>query len=227
MQIIPAIDIINGKCVRLSQGDYNKKTEYNAAPLEIAKRFEGIGIRRLHLVDLDGAKAKSTQNLRVLEELASQTELVIDFSGGISTDQRVKDAFNAGAQLLAVGSVALKEPELLSAWIMAFGAEKFLLAADCKKERVATHGWLEESKTFIIDFLQDWCERGLKQGFVTDIEKDGMLAGPSFDLYKKIKDEVPDFGLIASGGVRSLSDLERLKELGLSGAIVGQSLKNY
>lgn len=224
MELIPAIDIINGKCVRLTQGDYNQKTEYNASPVEVAKSFEGVGVKRLHLVDLDGAKAKSPQNLKVLEQIASNTELSIDFSGGLAANQNVTDAFNAGAVLIAVGSVALKNPELLESWIAAFGGDKILLAADCKDGKVATHGWQEASTQEVIPFIKAWQVAGLSNGFVTDIAKDGMLQGPSLELYQEIMEAASDFGLIASGGVRNMKDIMELQEAGLTGAIVGKAI---
>ena len=224
MELIPAIDLINGKCVRLTQGDYKQKTIYNENPVEVAKSFEGVGIKRLHLVDLDGAKAKSPQNLKVLEAIASQTQLAVDFSGGLSTQQYVTDAFNAGATFIAVGSIALKNPDELAQWITAWGGDKILLAADCKDGFVATHGWQEGSSQEVIPFIASWVQTGLKQGFVTDIAKDGMLQGPSLALFEQILSEVPEFKLIASGGVRNMEDVEELAQKGLSGAIVGKAI---
>ncbi len=224
MELIPAIDLINGKCVRLTQGDYQQKTIYNENPAEVARSFEDAGIKRLHLVDLDGAKAKSPQNLKVLENIATQTGLQVDFSGGLSTQQYVTDAFNAGATFIAVGSIALKNPAELEQWIAAWGGDKILLAADCKDGFVATHGWQEGSSQEVIPFIASWVSAGLRQGFVTDIAKDGMLQGPSLELYEQIRSEVADFKLIASGGVRNMEDIAKLQALGLSGAIVGKAI---
>ena len=224
MEIIPAIDIIDGKCVRLTQGDYAQKTIYNENPLEVAKEFEAIGIKRLHLVDLDGAKKGEVVNLQVLEKIAGDTNLVIDFGGGIKTEQALNSVFNAGADLATIGSLAVKEPELFYSWIKKYSADKFLLGADVKNEKIAVGGWLETTELSVFDFIADYLKRDLKNIFCTDISKDGLLQGPSIDLYKKIIKKNPQINLIASGGVSCLADLEELKIIGCSGAIVGKAI---
>ncbi len=224
MELIPAIDIIEGKCVRLTEGNFNTKVIYNEDPLEVAQAFEGIGLHRLHVVDLDGARLGKPQNLKVLEKIASRTSFVIDFGGGLKTEQQVQDVFNAGGALATLGSVAVKEPTLFAEWVKKFGAEKLLLGADVKNEKLAVGGWLETTDIWLIDFLNANLELGVKQVFVTDISKDGKLQGPAFDLYQKINDEVPGLHLIASGGVSGLSDLEKLIEQGLGGAIIGKAI---
>ncbi|TXC81477.1 1-(5-phosphoribosyl)-5-[(5-phosphoribosylamino)methylideneamino]imidazole-4-carboxamide isomerase [Luteibaculum oceani] len=224
MEIIPAIDLIDGKCVRLTQGDYQQKVVYNENPLEQAKYFEGIGIKRLHLVDLDGAKAGQVQNLKVLEGICSKTELEVDFSGGISGTPWCNAVFDAGAKYMAIGSVAVKNPSLLEEWISEFGADKIILAADVKNEKVAVSGWEESSDLNIFSFLKYWLDKGIVQTFVTDISKDGMLAGPAFELYQSLLERFPKLHLIASGGVSNASDLQKLKKANLSGAIVGKAI---
>ncbi|SJZ49116.1 1-(5-phosphoribosyl)-5-[(5-phosphoribosylamino)methylideneamino]imidazole-4-carboxamide isomerase [Sediminibacterium ginsengisoli] len=223
MQIIPAIDIIDGKCVRLTQGDYNEKTIYNEDPLEVAKAFEGAGLNRLHLVDLDGAKAGSVRNWKVLETIASNTSLVIDFGGGIKKEEDLIAVLNSGAALATIGSLAVKDPELFKRWLHQYGAEKFLLGADVKDEKIAVGGWLETTSVSVFDLLQQYAALGLKQVFCTDVSKDGKLQGPSVDLYKKIIGRFPDLFFIASGGVSSVPDLEELAAIGCAGAIVGKA----
>ncbi|MGC4231954.1 MAG: 1-(5-phosphoribosyl)-5-[(5-phosphoribosylamino)methylideneamino]imidazole-4-carboxamide isomerase [Niabella sp.] len=224
MQIIPAIDIIDGKCVRLSKGDYNQKTIYNEHPLEVAKRFEDAGLQRLHLVDLDGAKAGAVKNWKVLEQIAGKTGLKIDFSGGISSDESLAITFNSGAAYAAIGSVAVKKDALLVQWFMAYGVEKFILGADVLDEKIQIKGWTEATDINIIDFMKKYADKGIRQFFCTDISKDGLLQGSSNDLYKKILSEVEDIELIASGGVSKMKDLEDLKAIGCSGAIVGKAI---
>ncbi len=224
MEIIPAIDIIDGKCVRLTQGDYAKKTIYSENPLEIAKQFEDIGIKRLHLVDLDGARKGSVVNLAVLEKIASATELIIDFGGGIKTEETLTSVFNAGATLAVIGSAAVKQPETFYNWVQKYGAGKFFVGADVKNEKIAVHGWLEETDISVFDFIADNIKQGVKNIFCTDIAKDGMLQGPAIDLYKKIMEKTPEINLIASGGVSSIKDLETLKNNGCFGAIVGKAI---
>ena len=211
MEIIPAIDIIDGKCVRLTQGDYAQKTIYNENPLEVAKQFEDAGIRRLHLVDLDGARKGEVVNLSVLEKISKETDLVIDFGGGIKKKETLTSVFNAGADFATIGSLAVKEPELFYTWVEKYGAGKFLLGADVKNEKIAIGGWLEETDISVFDFVKGYAANGIKNIFCTDISKDGLLQGPSIDLYKKIMEKNPDINLIASGGVSSLKDLEVLK----------------
>ncbi len=224
MQIIPAIDIIDGKCVRLTQGDYAQKTVYNENPLEVAKEFEGAGLSRLHLVDLDGAKAGAVKNWKVLEAIADNTNLVIDFGGGIKKEEDVNIVFNSGAALATIGSLAVKNEPLFVEWLKKFGAHKFLLGADVKEEKIAVGGWLETTDIWIYDFIAKYAAHGVKQLFCTDVSKDGKLEGPSVELYKNIITKFPQLFFIASGGVSSLQDLEELKAIGCSGAIVGKAI---
>ena len=223
MKIIPAIDIFEGKCVRLSKGDYDTKKIYHENPLDIAKEYEANGIQYLHLVDLDGAKAKTIKNLKTLEILASQTNLIIDFGGGIKTRESLESAFSAGANQVTIGSIAVENRELCEEWITQFGAEKLILGADCLDRKVKTSGWLENSDLEVIAFIQSYQKKGLKDVICTDISKDGMLQGPSFELYKEILEQC-EVSLIASGGISSMQDLEDLKEHGCSGAIIGKAL---
>lgn len=224
MRIIPAIDIINGECVRLSKGDYNQKTIYNSNVLEVAKNFEDNGIQFLHLVDLDGAKQNRIINYKILEKISSQTNLTIDFGGGLKSEEDIKIAFENGAKQVTLGSVAIKNPELFLKSLEKYGSEKIILGADARKEKIAISGWLEESKMNIYDFIKEKTESGIEYVISTDIDKDGMLEGPSFDLYEKIIGENPKIKLIASGGIASTNDLVQLKSLGCEGAIIGKAL---
>jgi phosphoribosylformimino-5-aminoimidazole carboxamide ribotide isomerase len=224
MEIIPAIDLIDGKCVRLTQGDYSQKKIYNENPLEVAKSFEGIGIQRLHLVDLDGAKKGEVVNLQVLERIASKTSLVIDFGGGVKKDKDINSVFDAGAAIAAIGSIAVKNKELFFDWIKKYGAARILLGADVKEEKIAIGGWLETTDISIFDFITENMKQGIDTVFCTDIAKDGLLQGPSIELYKKIKLKFPVLNLIASGGVAGIADLHALKEINCSGAIVGKAI---
>jgi len=224
MIIIPAIDIIDGKCVRLTQGDYAQKTIYNEHPLEVAKAFEDAGLQRLHLVDLDGAKAGAVKNWKVLETIASKTKLVIDFGGGIKTDKDVEIVFNSGAALATIGSIAVKNKAIFVQWLQQYGAEKFLLGADVKDEKIAVAGWLETTDVWIYDFIESYAQQGVSQLFCTDVSKDGKLEGPSLDLYKNIIQQFPKLQFIASGGVANMADLEALKTIGCYGAIVGKAI---
>ena len=224
MRIIPAIDIIEGKCVRLSKGDYSTKKIYNEDPLEVAQQFEDAGLQYLHLVDLDGAKAKNIVNWKVLEKLATKTYLKIDFGGGIKSDDDLRIAFECGAKQITGGSIAVKEPVKFTSWIMVYGSDKIILGADALDGKIAVSGWQEGSNLEIEAFIQDYLQKGIKYVISTDISKDGMLEGPSFDLYKSICMKMPSINLIASGGVSSIDDLIKLKELGLEGAIVGKAL---
>lgn len=224
MQVIPAIDIIDGKCVRLEQGDYTKVSLYHKEPLEVAKKFEDAGLKRLHLVDLDGAKAGAVRNWKVLETIAGKTSLVIDFGGGIKTENDIEIVFNSGAAFSTVGSIAVKNEEELVRWLLQFGADKFLLGADVKSEKITVSGWQEETKIWIYDFIQKWIGHGLKQIFCTDVSKDGKLEGPASDLYKNIISKFPELFFIASGGVSSVDDIRRLEEIGCKGAIVGKAI---
>jgi len=224
MVIIPAIDIIDGKCVRLVQGDYSQKKIYNEHPLEVAMQFEDAGLERLHLVDLDGAKAGAVKNWKVLETIAGKTSLVIDFGGGIKTEKDVQIVFNSGAKWATVGSIAVKNKEEFVKWILQFGPEKFLLGADVKDEKIAVSGWTETTEVNIFDFLQQYTGEGISNVFCTDVSKDGLLAGPSLDLYKKIIERFPSLHFIASGGVSNMKDVEDLAEIGCSGAIIGKAI---
>lgn len=224
MEIIPAIDIIDGKCVRLTQGDYAQKTIYNEDPLEVAKAFEGVGLRRLHLVDLDGAKAGKVRNWKVLEAITGKTHLSVDFGGGIKSEADLRIVFESGALLATIGSLAVKDPETFSRWLEQYGPEKFLLGADVKGEKIAIGGWLETTGTWVYDFIRDYQSRGISQIFCTDVSKDGKLEGPSLDLYRNIIQEFSTLHFIASGGVSSLADLDALAHIGCSGAIVGKAI---
>jgi phosphoribosylformimino-5-aminoimidazole carboxamide ribotide isomerase len=224
MQIIPAIDIIDGKCVRLTQGDYAQKTIYNENPLEVALEFESVGIKRLHLVDLDGAKLGKVVNYKVLEKIASKTKLSIDFGGGIKTDEDIETVFNSGADIATIGSIAVKNKELFFSWIKKYGTEKIFLGADVKDEKIVIGGWLETTNVSIYDFIEENLNQGVLNVFCTDISKDGLLQGPSIELYKNMLTEFPQLNLTASGGVSQLSDLEELKQIGCSGAIVGKAI---
>ena len=224
IELIPAIDIIDGKCVRLSQGDYNSKKIYNENPLEVAKEFEANGIRRLHVVDLDGAASHHIVNYRVLAMIASRTSLIIDFGGGIKTDEDMLIAFENGAQMVTLGSVAVKNPDLFKKWLHQYGAEKIILGADAKDKRIAVSGWMEDSSLELIPFLHDYTKEGIYKVLCTDISKDGMLQGPSIALYKEIMKEFPEMHLIASGGVSCLQDLIALEEAGIPAVVFGKAL---
>ncbi len=223
-EIIPAIDIIDGKCVRLTQGDYSQKKIYNENPVEVAKQFEEIGIERLHLVDLDGAKAGKLINQKVLENISKNTKLKVDFGGGIKTTEDVEKVFNAGAQIATIGSIAVKQPELFFAWVQKYGTDKILLGADVKGENIAVNGWLETTTLNILDFLRTNLEKGVKNVFCTDVSKDGLLQGPSTELYKKIIQSFPNMNLIASGGVSNINDVKQLREIGCSAVIIGKAI---
>lgn len=224
IELIPAIDIIGGKCVRLSQGDYSSKKVYNDDPLEVAKELEAHGIRRLHVVDLDGAASRHVVNYHTLQRIASGTSLVIDFGGGVKTDEDLKIAFENGAQMVTGGSVAVTDPELFSHWLAAYGPERIILGADVKDEKVAVNGWKEGSAWKLFPFLEDYHARGVTKVICTDIGCDGMLQGPSVELYKKILDRFPDLHLIASGGVGSMADVDALEAAKVPAVIFGKAL---
>jgi phosphoribosylformimino-5-aminoimidazole carboxamide ribotide isomerase len=224
IEVIPAIDIINGKCVRLTQGDYARQKIYNEHPLEVARQFEDAGLKRLHLVDLDGAKAGAVKNWKVLETLAGKTHLLIDFGGGIGSDKDLGIVFDSGAALATVGSIAVKNEKLFTDWLQRYGAEKFLLGADVREEKIAISGWQVDTEISLYDFIGKYLQAGIKQLFCTDIRLDGAMQGPSFELYKTIVSKFPDLYLIASGGIRSLDDIFRLEETGCRGAIVGKAI---
>ncbi len=223
-EIIPAIDIIEGKCVRLTQGDYSQKKIYNEHPLEVAKQFEDAGLTRLHLVDLDGAKAGAVKNWKVLELIAGKTKLVIDFGGGIKTEKDVSIVLECGATYATVGSIAVKDEATFTMWLEKFGAGKFILGADVKDEKIAIAGWLETTDIWIYDFIEKYIKKGVQQIFCTDVSKDGKLEGPSINLYKNIISKFPDLHFIASGGVSSLADVDKLQEIGCKGVIIGKAI---
>lgn len=223
-ELIPAIDIIDGKCVRLTHGDYSQKTIYNEHPLEVARAFEDAGLTRLHLVDLDGAKAGAVKNWKVLEALAGKTALVIDFGGGIKKEDDLRIVFDSGAALATIGSLAVKEEEVFVSWLRTYGADRFLLGADVKSEKITVSGWTEQTDIWIYDFIEQYRERGIRQLFCTDVSKDGALQGPSLELYQSIVAKFPDLHFIASGGVSNLDDLHRLRDIGCGGAIIGKAI---
>ncbi|QLE02754.1 1-(5-phosphoribosyl)-5-[(5-phosphoribosylamino)methylideneamino]imidazole-4-carboxamide isomerase [Galbibacter sp. BG1] len=224
MRIIPAIDIIEGKCVRLSKGDYSTKKIYNEHPLEVAKKFEAHGIEYLHLVDLDGAKSKHIVNYKVLEAIASKTALKIDFGGGLKSDEDLKIAFESGAHQITGGSIAVKNPTVFESWIATYGSEKIILGADADKEKVAVSGWQEESDQELLPFITKYLQKGIEYVICTDISKDGMLQGPSFELYKRIISNSETIKLIASGGISTFEELPRLAEIGCEGTIIGKAI---
>ena len=224
LKIIPAIDVIDGKCVRLAQGDYNRKKIYKEDPLEVAKEFEDHGIRRLHLVDLDGAVSQHIVNYKVLERIASNTSLIIDFGGGIKTDDDLKIAFECGAKMVTGGSIAVKEPELFTSWIKQYGSDKIILGADVRERKIAINGWQEKSDNDIIDFLKDYTNKGVNKVICTDVACDGMLEGTSIKLYKEILQTFPDLYLIASGGVSGIVDIESLQDAGIPAVVFGKAL---
>ncbi|MBJ2124224.1 1-(5-phosphoribosyl)-5-[(5-phosphoribosylamino)methylideneamino]imidazole-4-carboxamide isomerase [Flavobacterium sp. IB48] len=224
MRIIPAIDIIEGKCVRLSKGDYDTKIIYNENPLEVAKSFEAHGIEYLHLVDLDGAKSSKIVNYKILEKIATQTSLKIDFGGGLKSDDDLRIAFESGANQITGGSIAVKNRAIFEKWISKYGSEKIILGADAKDEKIAVSGWLEDSNEDLVPFIQDYQNKGIQYVICTDIAKDGMLQGPSFDLYSKILAEAKGVKLIASGGISTFDELPKLAELGCEGTIIGKAI---
>lgn len=224
IELIPAIDIIGGKCVRLSQGDYTTKKVYNENPVEVAKEFEAHGIHRLHVVDLDGAASHHVVNYRILEQIASRTSLVIDFGGGVKTDEDLLIAFDNGAQMVTMGSVAVKNPELFKKWLGQYGNEKIILGADVKDKKISVNGWKEESDKELIPFLQEYVKEGILKVLCTDISRDGMLQGPSIELYKEIMTQFPNMHLMASGGVSSVDDIIRLEEAEIPAVVFGKAL---
>jgi phosphoribosylformimino-5-aminoimidazole carboxamide ribotide isomerase len=224
IQVIPAIDIIDGKCVRLTQGDYGQKKIYNEDPAEVAKEFEDAGIKRLHLVDLDGAKEKRIINHKVLEKIANSTDLIIDFGGGIQSDIDIQKAFDFGAKMITGGSIAVKNQEMFLGWLEKFGPEKIILGADAKDEMIAISGWQESTKVSVFDFIEEYLKKGIKYTISTDVAKDGLLQGPSFELYEKMQAKFSDLHIIASGGVSEMKDLEKLNDQGVFGVIVGKAI---
>lgn len=224
MQIIPAIDIINGKCVRLTKGDYTNQKIYYENPLDAAKAFEHAGLQRLHIVDLDGAKAGSIKNLNVLESISANTKLTIDFGGGIKNIEDVSNVFNAGAAIVSLGSIAVKKPEMVEEWIIEFGADKILIGADVLDEKIKISGWLKDGGISIFEFIGNMLALGAQNIFCTDIAKDGVMQGPAFNLYKNILQRFPLIYLIASGGVSKIEDVSELQKIGCSGVIIGKAI---
>ncbi len=223
-KIIPAIDIIDGKCVRLTMGDYSQKKTYSENPVEVAKGFEAAGLTYLHLVDLDGAKSNKVVNLPVLQSIVKETNLIVDFGGGIKSTESLEMVLDAGARQVTVGSMAVKDPELFFQWIAKYGTEKLILGADVRNEFISINGWQEDSSVMVYDFLTRYTEKGVKHVVCTDISKDGMLAGSSIDLYKKLIATFPSIDLIASGGVTTIEEVMELKKAGLAGAIIGKAI---
>ncbi len=224
MYIIPAIDLIEGKAVRLTQGDYNQKKEYNARPLEVAQQFEDAGLTRLHLVDLDGAKEKRVINWKVLETIATKTKLHIDFGGGVQSEDDLRIVFNSGAKQVTGGSIAVKKPDLFEQWLKEYGPEAIILGADARNEKIAVSGWEEATEVWVYDFVEQWMEKGARYVISTDVAKDGLLQGPSFDLYKNLQERGESLQIIASGGVSNMGDIEKLAEMNLFGVIVGKAI---
>jgi len=224
IEIIPAIDLIDGKCVRLSQGDYAQKIVYNENPLEVAKMFADAGIRRLHLVDLDGAKAHHIVNHKVLEKITGSTDLTVDFGGGLKSDDDLRIAFECGASMVTGGSIAVRDPEIFSSWITKFGGEKIILGADVKDEKIAVGGWLETTKLDLMPFIENYMNLGISKVICTDISRDGMLQGAAIDLYKKMLASQPNLYLIASGGVSSMNDVELLHDASIPAVIIGKAI---
>jgi phosphoribosylformimino-5-aminoimidazole carboxamide ribotide isomerase len=224
MTIIPAIDIINGKCVRLIKGDYAQQKVYNDNPVEVAKQFADAGIQRLHIVDLDGAKAGKIINMQVLENIAGATNLEIDFGGGVKNIADVGNILNAGASMVTIGSLAVKHPEVLEEWLMEFGAERFFIGADVLDEKIKISGWLEDGGINIFSFIGQMISLGTTNIFCTDISKDGVMQGPSVELYKKIMEQHPEINLVASGGVSNIADVKELKAIGCKGVIIGKAI---
>ena len=224
IELIPAIDIIEGKCVRLSQGNYSSKTVYSENPLEVAQRFQDVGIRRLHLVDLDGAASNHIVNYKILEQIASHTDLISDFGGGLKSDEDLRIAFECGATMVTGGSSAVKDPDIFKSWLRKYGSERIILGADVRDGKIAVHGWKEESELELLPFVGGFMEEGIDKVICTDIQRDGMLQGPATKLYQEILDKYSDLFLIASGGVRDMDDILRLQEAGIPAVIFGKAL---
>lgn len=224
IELVPAIDIIDGKLVRLTKGDYDQKTEYSHDPLEVAKQFESIGIRRLHVVDLDGAKGGHIVNYKTLERIANGTSLIVDFGGGIKSDEDVHVAFESGARMITGGSIAIKYPQMFLAWLEKYGSDHIILGCDIKDGHVAVQGWLESSDARWQTFLQSYVSRGVTQVISTDISKDGMLSGPNVELYKDMMEELPGLHVTASGGVSCMADVQQLDQAGVPAVIMGKAI---
>jgi phosphoribosylformimino-5-aminoimidazole carboxamide ribotide isomerase len=224
LEIIPAIDLINGQCVRLTQGDYQQKKVYNSDPVAMAQEFEAAGIRRLHLVDLDGAKARKVINLQVLENIAKATNLVIDFGGGVQSEEDLRKVLDAGAAQVTAGSIAVKQPKVVAEWLERYGAERIILGADVRNGNIAIHGWQEESEQKIAQFLESYTQKGAQYCICTDVSKDGLLQGTALGLYQQLRTQFPDLKLIASGGVKTIEELVALQDMGCYGVIIGKAL---
>lgn len=224
IELIPAIDIINGQCVRLTKGDYDQKTVYHDSPAEVAKQFEAIGFSRLHVVDLDGAKSKHIVNSQVLQDITRETDLAVDFGGGIKTDDNIQTAFNSGAKQVTIGSVAVTQPQLFMSWIDKYGADRLILGADVRNGKISINGWKEDSTEDLLPFLKKYVDAGVRNVLCTEISKDGTLAGPAIDLYCRIMDAYPTLHLIASGGVSSIDDITALKKAGIPAVVFGKAI---
>ena len=223
IELIPAIDIIDAQCVRLTKGDYDQKTVYGS-PLEMAREFERIGYKRLHMVDLDGAKSKHIVNSSVLHRITSETQLTIDFGGGIKTDEDIRIAFNCGAQMVTIGSIAVTQPDLFKKWVKEYGADRLILGADVRNEKISINGWKEDSQEDLLPFLRKYIDAGVKNVLCTEISKDGTLQGPAIDLYKRVMEEYPSLHLIASGGVSSIDDIKALDAAGIPAVVFGKAI---
>lgn len=224
IELIPAIDIINGQCVRLTKGDYEQKTVYSDSPAEVAKGFEQLGYKRLHVVDLDGAKSKHIVNDEVLRSITTGTKLTVDFGGGIKTDEDIRKAFDAGAKMVTVGSIAVQQPELCFEWLEKYGAERIILGADVRHGKISINGWKEDSDEDLLPFLRKYIDAGIRNVLCTEISKDGTLAGPAIDLYRSIMEEYPELHLIASGGVSSMDDIKALDAAGIPAVVFGKAI---
>ena len=224
IELIPAIDIINGQCVRLTKGDYDQKTVYSNSPTEVAKEFEQLGFQRLHVVDLDGAKSKHIVNSAVLSQITTETSLTTDFGGGIKTDEDIEKAFAAGASMVTVGSIAVTQPELFIGWLRKYGAERMILGADVRNGKISINGWKEDSEEDLLPFLQKYIEAGVKTVLCTEISKDGTLQGPAIELYKRVMEKYPQLHLIASGGVACMDDIKALEAAGIPAVVFGKAI---
>ncbi len=224
IELIPAIDIINGQCVRLTKGDYDQKTVYRDSPAEVAQEFESIGFKRLHVVDLDGAKSKHIVNTNVLRQIVLRTHLCVDFGGGIKTDDDIETAFANGAEMVTVGSIAVTNPDLFISWLQIYGADRLILGADVRNGKISINGWKEDSTEDLLPFLKKYIDAGVKNVLCTEISKDGTLQGPAIDLYKRVMQEYPDLHLIASGGVSSIDDIRALDAAGIPAVVFGKAI---
>ena len=224
IELIPAIDIINGQCVRLTKGDYDQKTVYRDSPAEVAKEFEELGVKRLHVVDLDGAKSKHIVNVDVLRQITTETSLTVDFGGGIKTDEDIEKAFEAGASMVTIGSIAVTQPELFLGWLDKYGADRMILGADVRGGKISINGWKEDSTEDLLPFLRKYIDAGVKNVLCTEISKDGTLAGPAIELYKQVMEAYPNLHLIASGGVSSKEDIEALDAAGIPAVVFGKAI---